>query len=64
MLFAAATIIFTLATKTNEAAVRASFIVSQITAKKSKQFAGCDYVKECIMNYRSSVACACGWSVE
>jgi hypothetical protein len=37
-----------LATKTNEAAVQASFIISQVTAKKPKPFMDYEYV-ECIM---------------
>jgi hypothetical protein len=40
---------FTVTTKTNEAAVQASFIISQIIAKKSKPFTDGEYVKECIM---------------
>jgi hypothetical protein len=40
---------FTVATKTNEAAVQASFIISQIIAKKSKPFTDGEYVKECII---------------
>jgi hypothetical protein len=47
--------IFTAVTNTNEAAVRASFIIPQTTAKKSKPFAGGDYVDECIKSCRSSV---------
>jgi hypothetical protein len=38
--------IFTVATKSNEAAVHASFAISQITAKKSKPFTDGEYVKE------------------
>jgi hypothetical protein len=41
--------IFTIATKSNEAAVHASFVISQIIAKKSKPFRDGEYVKECIM---------------
>jgi hypothetical protein len=41
--------IFTVATKTNEAAVQASFIIPQIIAKKAKPFTVGEYVKECIM---------------
>jgi hypothetical protein len=41
--------IFTVATKTNEAAVQASFIISQIIAKKSEPFMDAKYVKECVM---------------
>jgi hypothetical protein len=41
--------IFTVATKSNEAAVHASFAISQIIAKKSKPFADGVYVKECMM---------------
>jgi hypothetical protein len=41
--------ILTVVTKTNEAAVQTSFIISQIIAKKSKPFTDGDYVKECIM---------------
>jgi hypothetical protein len=33
----------------NEAAVQASFIISQIIAKKSKPFTDGEYVKECII---------------
>jgi hypothetical protein len=40
---------FTVTTKTNEAAVQASFIISQIIAKKSKPFTDGEYMKECIM---------------
>jgi hypothetical protein len=40
---------FTVATKSNEAAVHASFAISQIFAKKSKPFMDGEYVKECIM---------------
>jgi hypothetical protein len=40
---------FTVATKTNKAAVQASFIISQIIAKKSKPFTDAKYVKECVM---------------
>jgi hypothetical protein len=41
--------IFTVATKSNKAAVHAGFAISQITAKKSKPFTDGEYVKECIM---------------
>jgi hypothetical protein len=41
--------IFTVTTKTNEAAVQASFIISQTIAKKSKPFTDGEYIKECIM---------------
>jgi hypothetical protein len=41
--------IFTVGTKTNEAAVQASFIISQIIAKKSKPFTDGEYMKECVM---------------
>jgi hypothetical protein len=41
--------IFTVATKTDEAAVQASFIISQIIAKKSKPFTDGEYVNGCIM---------------
>jgi phosphopantetheinyl transferase (holo-ACP synthase) len=41
--------IFTVSTKSNEAAIHASFAISQITAKKSKPFTDGEYVKECIM---------------
>jgi hypothetical protein len=41
--------ISTIATKTNEATVQASFIISQIIAKKSQPFMDGEYVKECIM---------------
>jgi hypothetical protein len=41
--------IFTVATKSNEAAVHASFATSQIIANKSKPFTDGEYVKECIM---------------
>jgi hypothetical protein len=41
--------IFIIATKTNETALQASFIISQIIAKKSKPFTDGEYVKECIM---------------
>jgi hypothetical protein len=41
--------ILTVATKTNEVAVQASVIISQIIAKKSKPFTDGEYVKECIM---------------
>jgi hypothetical protein len=40
---------FTIATEISEAAVQASFIISQIIAKKSKSFTNGEYVKECIM---------------
>jgi hypothetical protein len=41
--------IVTVATKSNEAAVHASFAISQIIAKKSKPFTDNEYVKECLM---------------
>jgi hypothetical protein len=41
--------IFTVSTKSNDAAVHASFAISQIIAKKSKPFTDGEYVKECIM---------------
>jgi hypothetical protein len=41
--------IFTIATKTNEAAVQASSIISQIIATESKLFMDGEYVKECII---------------
>jgi hypothetical protein len=41
--------IFTVATKTNEAAVQASSIISQIIAKKSEPFTDAKYVKEYVM---------------
>jgi hypothetical protein len=41
--------IFTVATKSNEVAVHASFAISQIIAKKSKLFTDGEYVKECAM---------------
>jgi hypothetical protein len=41
--------VFTVATKTNEAALQASFVISQITAKKSKPFTESEYARECIM---------------
>jgi hypothetical protein len=41
--------ISTIATKTNEATVQESFIISQIIAKKSQPFMDGEYVKECIM---------------
>jgi hypothetical protein len=41
--------IFTVATKSNEATVHASFAISQIIAKKSKPFTDGEYVKKCIM---------------
>jgi hypothetical protein len=41
--------IFTVAAKSNEAAVHASFVISQIVTKKSKPFMDGEYVKECIM---------------
>jgi hypothetical protein len=41
--------IITVATKINEEAVQAGFIVSQIIAKKSKRFTYDKYVMECIM---------------
>jgi hypothetical protein len=40
---------FTVATKSNEAAIHASFAISQIILKKSKPFTDGEYVKECIM---------------
>jgi phosphopantetheinyl transferase (holo-ACP synthase) len=40
---------FTVATKTTEAAVQTSFIISQIVAKKSIPFMDGEYAKECIM---------------
>jgi hypothetical protein len=39
----------TVATKPNEAAVQASFIIPKIFAEKSKPFTYCEYVKECVM---------------
>jgi hypothetical protein len=47
--------IFTVATKTNEAAIQASFIISQVIAKKSKPFKDGEYVKECIMKTAKSL---------
>jgi hypothetical protein len=41
--------IFTVATKSNEAAVHASFAISEITANKSNPFMDVEYVKECVM---------------
>lgn len=41
--------IFTVVTKTNKAAVQASLIISQITAKKSEPFVDGAYVKEIVM---------------
>jgi hypothetical protein len=40
--------IFTVAIKSNEAAVHVNFAISQIIAKKSKPFTDGEYVKECI----------------
>jgi phosphopantetheinyl transferase (holo-ACP synthase) len=40
---------FTVATKTTEAALQTSFIISQIVAKKSIPFMDGEYAKECIM---------------
>jgi hypothetical protein len=42
-------IIFSVATKTNEAAVQASLIISQIIVKKSKLFTDWKCMKKCIM---------------
>jgi hypothetical protein len=41
--------IFSVATKTNEAAVQASLIISQTIVKKSKLFTDGEYMKECII---------------
>jgi hypothetical protein len=41
--------IFTVVTKSNEAAVNASFAISQIIAKKPKPFRDGEYVKKCVM---------------
>jgi hypothetical protein len=41
--------IFTVATKTNEAADQARFIISQKDANKSKPSTDVDYITECIM---------------
>jgi hypothetical protein len=41
--------IFTVAAKSNETAVHASFAISQIIAEKPKPFMDGEYVKDCIM---------------